>query len=105
MVKNTTVDMAFSILILLTASIFSISKGKHMDRSSHTLSCLFDQLGLDSSQEAIHLFINTHKGLDDEIAIENASFWTRSQANFLKEAVSEDADWAEVVDNLNALLR
>ncbi|NMU76583.1 DUF2789 family protein, partial [Vibrio parahaemolyticus] len=33
------------------------------------------------------------------------SFWTMSQANFLKQAIEEDADWAELVDQLDVMLR
>ncbi|TBT33456.1 DUF2789 family protein, partial [Vibrio parahaemolyticus] len=34
-----------------------------------------------------------------------ASFWTHSQAAFLKQAIEEDADWAELVDQLDVMLR
>jgi Protein of unknown function (DUF2789) len=30
-----------------------------------------------------------------------ATFWTESQAGFLRESVLADADWANVVDGLN----
>ncbi|MBW4964577.1 DUF2789 family protein, partial [Sulfitobacter sp. CW3] len=32
-------------------------------------------------------------------------FWTDSQKAFLREEILDDADWAEVVDELNVLLR
>jgi hypothetical protein len=34
-----------------------------------------------------------------------ASFWTQAQASFLREAIEEDADWAELVDQLDVMLR
>ncbi|WP_299872846.1 DUF2789 family protein [uncultured Cocleimonas sp.] len=33
------------------------------------------------------------------------SVWSNSQADFLKESIAEDSDWAVVVDHLNVLLR
>ncbi|MCW5637448.1 MAG: DUF2789 family protein, partial [Rubrivivax sp.] len=32
-------------------------------------------------------------------------FWSPAQARFLREEVAEDADWAELVDQLNLMLR
>ena len=81
------------------------SRGEKMDRSSHTLACLFDQLGLDSSQEGMQMFISMHRGLPAHITLAQADCWNKSQANFLQEAVNEDSDWSEVVDSLNSLLR
>jgi hypothetical protein len=34
-----------------------------------------------------------------------ADFWSASQASFLREAVADDSDWCEVVDELDRLLR
>jgi hypothetical protein len=33
-----------------------------------------------------------------------ADFWNNAQADFLKQAIDEDADWAEIVDHLNLML-
>ncbi|WP_265588330.1 DUF2789 family protein [Chitinilyticum piscinae] len=33
-----------------------------------------------------------------------ASFWRPSQADFLRQALMEDSEWAEVVDELAVLL-
>ena len=74
-----------------------------MDTLFHRLENLFLQLGLDNSPEAIDNFISQHK-LADNQPIETAAFWTASQAAFLQECLSEDSDWAEVVDQLNILL-
>lgn len=76
-----------------------------MDRSSHTLACLFAQLGLANSDKEIERFIEQHKGLAPHIPVEKASIWSASQAAFLQEALAEDSDWTEVVDGLSARLR
>ncbi|MFT4940613.1 MAG: hypothetical protein ACI88A_003670 [Paraglaciecola sp.] len=66
---------------------------------------LFAQLGLPSEQISIENFIQTHKGLAQRTHIEDAEFWTTHQAEFIKNALVEDAEWAELIDQLNALLR
>jgi len=75
-----------------------------MDTSSHNMQALFAQLGLSNNDTAIENFIqNNH--LPPEIPLENAAFWSAGQAQFLHESIAEDADWAEVVDHLDAMLR
>jgi hypothetical protein len=75
-----------------------------MDTSSHTIQALFAQLGLPNSDTAIDNFIeNNH--LPAEIPLANAAFWSAGQAQFIREAIAEDADWAEAVDHLDAQLR
>ena len=37
--------------------------------------------------------------------LEDAFFWSESQAQFLRDDILDDADWAEVVDQLDVLLR
>jgi hypothetical protein len=75
-----------------------------MDTSSHTIQALFKQLGLAASDVAIESFIrNNH--LDRDIPLERAAFWSAGQAQFIHEALEEDSDWAEVVDQLDAQLR
>ena len=77
-----------------------------MDTSPHNLATLFDQLGLPSSEAEIESFIRHHRQtLIPQLRIEQAGFWTSAQADFLHEAVAEDSDWCEVVDELDALLR
>lgn len=76
-----------------------------MDTSSHALGDLFDQLGLDSWEEAINRFIEDNGDLDAGISLVDAPFWNDAQRTFLNEAIEEDSDWAEVVDHLDALLR
>lgn len=64
---------------------------------------LFEQLGLDSSDEAIAQFIATHQ-LPAETKITEASYWTESQHQLLAEKLKSDGSWAIVVDQLNESL-
>ncbi|MEH6625806.1 MAG: DUF2789 domain-containing protein [Motiliproteus sp.] len=75
-----------------------------MDTSNHNINTLFDQLGLPSADQDIETFIRAHRtetGLDP---LEGARFWSPSQARFIQQALSDDSDWSEVVDELNVLL-
>lgn len=76
-----------------------------MERPIHTLSDLFRQLGLPDQPQDIEQFIARHRPLVPETALADAPFWQADQATFLREEVAEDADWAELVDLLSALLR
>jgi hypothetical protein len=76
-----------------------------MESSNHTLKDLFGQLGLPDSHEEIEGFISMHRPLDGQVRLAEAPFWTASQANFLRDEINEDADWAELVDQLNLRLR
>ncbi len=75
-----------------------------MEASLHTLNNLFAQLGLPSSDEDIENFIRTHSHLAGYISLAEAPYWTPAQAAFLREEILKDADWAEVVDQLNVRL-
>ena len=75
-----------------------------MDTSRHTLQSLFEQLGLASSDAAIEAFV-TNNRLQASIPLEQAAFWNAGQAQFIREAIADDADWAEIVDQLDAQLR
>lgn len=75
-----------------------------MDTSRHGIEDLFMQLGLASNEAAIEAFISNHH-LPTDIPLEQAAFWSAGQAQFIHEAVEDDADWAEVVDQLDAQLR
>lgn len=72
-----------------------------MERPVHNLSSLFAQLGQPSDEAAIVRFIETHRPLAGGVMLHEAAFWSPSQASFLREALLDDADWAEVVDELN----
>jgi hypothetical protein len=75
-----------------------------MNTSTPTMETLFAQLGLPNNPTAIdNFFHNNH--LPSEIPLERAAFWSAGQAQFIQEAITEDADWAEVVDHLDAQLR
>lgn len=64
---------------------------------------LFEQLGLDSSEQAIAQFIEQHQ-LDAQVSIVQAEFWTAAQRAFLEEKICSDGEWAIVVDQLNESL-
>ena len=64
---------------------------------------LFEQLGLDSSDEAIAQFIAAHQ-LPAETKITEAGFWTESQHQKKKKKLKSDGSWAIVVDQLNESL-
>lgn len=76
-----------------------------MDQPIHPFSELFAQLGLPADEAAIGQFIATHSPLRSDLDLADAPFWTDSQAAFLKEEKQGDADWAELVDQLNLALR
>ena len=76
-----------------------------MDSSIHHFSELFAQLGLPTDDAAIEAFLHQHSPLAGDIKLADAPFWTSAQAAFLREEWREDADWAELVDQLNLALR
>ena len=78
---------------------------KKLEPPIHLLNSLFDQLGLESTEAAINDFIKSHKPLSDNTELHNADFWSFSQSSFLKQAKEEDADWIEIVDQLDLMLR
>jgi len=75
-----------------------------MERPNHDLSNLFAQLGEPNDEAAITRFIESHRPLAEHVQLHEAPFWTPTQACFLREALLQDADWAEVADALNAEL-
>ena len=75
-----------------------------MDFSSHSLNALFQQLGLPAADSDIDSFIRNHT-LKSGIRLVDADFWTEAQSGFLEEALDEDADWTEIVDQLDSRLR
>jgi len=76
-----------------------------MEPPIHSLNSLFEQLGLENTEEFIEDFINLHKPIDKNMLLYKAEFWSASQASFLQQAIEEDADWSEVVDYLDSMLR
>jgi hypothetical protein len=71
----------------------------------HHFSELFAQLGLSHDQASIQSFIANHAPIPADVRIEDAAFWTSAQAQMLREDLIEDADWAELVDQLSVALR
>lgn len=76
-----------------------------MQTPTHDLPALFKQLGLASDATSIEAFISTHSPLPQARHLADAAFWSPAQAAFLREEILDDADWAEVVDQLNMRLR
>ena len=64
---------------------------------------LFEQLGLDASEDGIAQFIENHQ-LDANTLITQAPFWSESQRQFLAEKIKSDGEWAIIVDQLNESL-
>jgi len=76
-----------------------------MEAFVHPLPELFAQLGLASDENAIRGFLAAHAPLAQDIALADAPFWSPAQASFLNEQWLANADWAEVIEQLNAALR
>lgn len=76
-----------------------------MENPVHDLAALFKQLGLAEDPAGIERFIGLHAPLPQDCPLADAAFWSPAQAAFLREEILEDADWAEVVDQLDVLLR
>ena len=74
-----------------------------MSQTRPRMTNLFEQLGLDSSEEAIALFIATHQ-LNAQTKITEAEYWTEAQRQFLVEKIKSDGSWAIIVDQLNESL-
>ncbi|BBN80978.1 hypothetical protein PA25_09630 [Pseudoalteromonas sp. A25] len=75
-----------------------------MDTSKHNLANLFAQLGLDNSPDQIAKFIDKHR-IADDVLLCDAPFWNEGQKHFIQESLREDADWCELIDELDAMLR
>ncbi|WP_299787606.1 DUF2789 domain-containing protein [uncultured Shewanella sp.] len=75
-----------------------------MDTTPQDLSHLFEQLGLENSEESIAEFISKYK-IPDDVLLTQAEFWNDSQRCFLKESLEEDAQWSELIDHLDTQLR
>lgn len=75
-----------------------------MELSHHPFSELFAQLGLASDEAGIQAFIDEHRPLPEGMTLSEAPFWTPAQADLIRQQWKQDADWAEVVDQLNLAL-
>lgn len=68
------------------------------------MTTLFEQLGLESSNEAIAKFIETHQ-LDTNVSLIHAPYWNDSQRQFLTNKIkTDDAAWTIIIDQLNESL-
>lgn len=76
-----------------------------MESSIYTLRNLFDQLGLPSDTRDNENFIEQHKPVSSTSPLYELEFFTPSQQNFLKEATEQGANWTEITDTLDTLLR
>lgn len=76
-----------------------------METQVYQLESLFAQLGLPSTNASIERFMAEHAPLSDTLWLHEAPFWSASQADFLQQAIKEDADWAIIVDELSVMLR
>lgn len=76
-----------------------------MEMPMHRFSDLFAQLGLADDAAGIDDFLQRHAPLPAATALADAPFWSPSQARLLREEIQEDADWAELVDQLDVALR
>ncbi len=74
-----------------------------METLPHNLTNLFLQLGLPSSAPDIDAFVAHHR-LTAGVSLCKAPFWSPAQAQFLTQAIREDSDWSEAVDQLAVLL-
>lgn len=75
-----------------------------MDMTTQNFANLFLQLGLENDDAAIETFIKDHH-LPDAMQLYEAPFWNTAQKHFLAESLAQDAQWSEVIDHLDTLLR
>ncbi len=76
-----------------------------MSPQYHQFCELFAQLGLPSEVKDVEIFIKKHAPLADHVRLEEAPFWSPAQATLLRDELLGDADWSELVDQLNLALR
>lgn len=76
-----------------------------MDTSPHNLQTLFQQLGLPDRPADIERFVADHRLMLAGAPLAAAPFWNAEQAVFLREAIEQDSDWCEAVDELDRMLR
>lgn len=74
-----------------------------LGENEYTMNNLFAQLGLESSDEAIDMFIENNQ-LGKEEKLTEASIWNDKQRMFLQEEWKQDAAWVEIIDELNVRL-
>ena len=76
-----------------------------MEPPVHRFGDLFRQLGLADRPAEIAAFLARHRPLPAGTALADAPFWSAAQSRFLREGIADNADWAQMVDTLDASLR
>ena len=76
-----------------------------MEPPVHRFGDLFRQLGLADRPAEIAAFLTRHRPLPAKMALAEAPFWSPAQSRFLREGIADNADWAQVVSELDASLR
>lgn len=70
---------------------------------AHSLETLFKQLGFPADEVDIDHFVKTHQ-LSSDVKLTEAEFWSCNQKEFLIHGFRQDAEWSQVMDELNILL-
>ena len=78
------------------------AEGETEEQFAQRMAQDLEELIIREGPDTIAAFIAEHRPLEEEYRLEDAPFWTESQAQLLRETIVEDADWAEVVDHLDA---
>ena len=71
-----------------------------MELLTHDMTALFAQLGLANDDISLHRFIREHP-LDNQTLLPDATFWTASQAGFLRDALWMNPTVMKVAHNLS----
>ncbi|MEI6028114.1 MAG: DUF2789 family protein [Betaproteobacteria bacterium] len=76
-----------------------------MEPPVHRFGDLFRQLGLADRPTEIAAFLARHRPLPAKTALADAPIWSPAQSRFLREGIADNADWAQLVGQLDASLR
>jgi hypothetical protein len=76
-----------------------------MEPPVHCIRDLFRQLGLADRPAEIAAFLTRHRPLPAKTVLADAPIWSAAQSRFLGEGIAENADWAQVVSELDVSLR
>ena len=76
-----------------------------MESQIHSLPALLPQLGSAATPRAVAAVVPRQAPLPAHLLLVDAPCWSSAQAQLLAQALEDDADWAEVVDELDLLLR
>jgi hypothetical protein len=76
-----------------------------MNQPVHHFNDLFAQLGLADDATSIADFLTKHTAMATGMRLPDAPYWTPAQAQFLRESLQQDSDWAGLVDQLSKALQ